>query len=57
VQEAVVREEDAVQPLRLDQRAPGRDVVQERVGRVDERHVRDANEGFGDLVAAVEGWQ
>jgi HxlR-like helix-turn-helix protein len=49
----LVRPEDPVQPLGLDERAPGGDVVDERLGGVHEGDVGDVTEGLGGVDAAV----
>src|SRR5260221_490941 len=41
------------QPLRLDERPPGGDVMHERLGRIDERDVGHAVQRLGDGDAAV----
>jgi hypothetical protein len=52
-QQPRVGEEDPLEPLRLDQRAPGGDVVHERVLRFDQRDVGDVVKAAGDGDAAV----
>jgi hypothetical protein len=52
-EQVLVGKEDPLQPLRLDEGAPGGDVVDERVGGVDERDVGDVVERLGGVDAAV----
>jgi hypothetical protein len=52
-EQALVGKEDPLQPRRFDEGAPGGDVVDERLGGVDERDVGDVVERLGDVDAAV----
>ena len=56
-EQVLVGQEDPVQPLGLDERAPGRDVVDERLGRVDEGDVGDVVERLGGVDAAIAAAQ
>jgi len=61
-EQVLVGQEDAVEPLGVDERAPGGDVVHERLGGVNERYVSDVVECLGGVDAAVtptddnDGW-
>ena len=52
-EQVLVGIEDPLQPLGVDEGAPGGDVVDERVGGVDERDVGDVVERLGGVDAAV----
>ncbi len=52
-EQVLVGKEDPLQPRRLDERAPGGDVVDERLGGVHERDVGDVVERLGGVDAAV----